>query len=115
MRDERASVFNWAVALEGRVAESVGTYISYGTNFSSNDGSDSNLMVAPWDIRTVSLGVDFRIGGRSLTLGGAFGWGNSSSRDKSDLVPNVDFDPPLDLGTTPVRYRSFGVILGFEL
>jgi len=114
VRDKRASVFNWAVALEGRVAESVGTYISYGTDLSSNDGSDSNLVVAPWDIRTVSVGVDLRIGGRSLTLGGAFGWGNSSTRDKTDLFPNADLDPPSNFGPTPVRYRSFGVIVGFE-
>ena len=113
--DERDSVLNWAVAIEGRVAERVTAYASYATDSSSNDGSDSNLVVAPWDIRTLSVGADFRIRGRSLTLGGAFGWGDSLTRDKADLVPDADFDPPLYLGPSPVQYRSFGVILGFEL
>ena len=112
--DERHSVLNWAVAIEGRVAERVTAYASYATDQSSNDGSDSNLVVAPWDIRTVSVGADFRIAGRSLTLGGALGWGNSSTRDKKDLIDNAPVDPPLNFEQTPVRYRSFGVILGFE-
>jgi len=112
--DERESVLNWAVAIEGRVAERVTGYASYATDHSSNDGSNSNLVVAPWDIRTVSLGADFRIAGRSLTFGGAFGWGNSSTRDKTDLIDNPPVDPPLNFEQTPVRYRSFGVILGFE-
>ena len=112
--DERASVLNWAVSVEARVAERVTTYGSYATDYSSNDGSMSNLVVAPWDIRTVSFGADLRIAGRSLTLGGAFGWGTSSTRDRSSLVPPTDLDPPPDLGPTPVRYRSFTLILGFE-
>ena len=112
--DERSSVLNWAMAIEGRVAERVTAYVSYSTDLSSNDGSDSDLVMATWDIRTLSFGADFRIGGRSLTLGGAFGWGDSSTRDKTDLFPNVDLDPPPDFGPTPVRYRSFRLILGFE-
>ncbi len=112
--DERDSVLNWAVAVEGLVTERVTAYASYATDQSANDGSDSNLVVAPWDIRTVSLGADFRIAGRSLTVGGAFGWGDSTTRDKKDLILNADLDPPPNFAPTPVRYRSFGVILGFE-
>lgn len=113
--DERDSVLNWAVAIEARVAPRVTGYASYATDQSSNDGSDSNLVIAPWDIRSLSLGADFRIAGRSLTLGGAFGWGNSTTREKTDLILNAPVDPPPNFTPTPVRYRSFRVILGFEL
>ena len=112
--DERGSVLNWAVAVEGRVREAVTAYVGYGTDFSSDDGSESNLVVAPWDIRTVSVGADFRIRGRSLTLGGAYGWGGVPSRDVTDSVPADDLDPPLGLQPGPVRYRSIRIILGFE-
>jgi hypothetical protein len=114
LSDDRASVLNWAVAIEGRLGETVTTYASYGTDFSSNDRSESNLVVAPWDIRTVSLGADFRIAGRSLTLGGAYGWGGTPSRNVMDSVPDADLDPPLDFEPGPVRYRSIRIILGFE-
>lgn len=112
--DERASVLNWAVAVEGPVAERVTIYASYGTDKSSQDGSGSNLVVAAWDIETVSLGADFRIAGRSLTLGGAFGWGEGTTKDRIDLVSSTDLDPPFDLGPSPIRYRSFLLNLGFE-
>jgi hypothetical protein len=114
LSDDRASVLNWAVAIEGRLGETVTTYASFGTDFSSNDRSESNLVVAPWDIRTVSLGADFRIAGRSLTLGGAYGWGGTPSRNVMDSVPDADLDPPLDFEPGPVRYRSIRIILGFE-
>jgi hypothetical protein len=112
--DERSSVLNWALAVEGRVAETVTTYASYATDYSSSDGSDTNLIVTPWDIQAVSVGVDFRIRGRSLTLGAALGWAHSSSRDLRDFVPGADLDPPLSFEPTPLRYRSFGLVLGFE-
>ena len=115
MSDERASVLNWAAAVEGQLAERVTIYVSYGTDRSSQGESESNLAVASWDIRTVSLGADFRIAGRSLTLGGAFGWGDGTTRERIDLVSSTDFDPPFSLGPSPIRYRSFLLNLGFEL
>ena len=113
--DARSSVLNWVVAVEGRLSEVVTTYASFGKDFSSNDGTESNLVMAPWDIRSVSLGVDWRFRGRSLTLGVAFGWANSPSWDVTDSVPSVGLDPPLSFEPGPIRYRSFSFILGFEL
>jgi len=113
--DERDSVFNWAIAADYRMSDVVTSYVSYSTDFSSrSDGSEATLVIAPWDIRSVSFGVDLRIRGRSLTFGGAYGWGGGTTRDLRDLVPAGSFDPPLDFEPTPISYGSFRLILGFE-
>ena len=112
--DERVSVFNWAVSAEQRVSRTVTTYASYATDFSWNSSADTNLAVSSWDIRTVSLGVDLRIRGRSLTLGGAYGWGSDTTRDLRHLPPEQSLDPPLAFEPVPVGFRSFRLILGFE-
>jgi len=113
--DRRESTLNWAIAADHRVSDAITTYLSFATDISSSDGSSQALLVVPWDIHTVSLGVDLRVRGRSLTVGGAFGWGGSPTRNLDDLVPPGRFEPPPGFEPALISYRSFRLILGFEL
>jgi len=113
--DARSSVFNWSMAVEQRLTESVTGYLSFHTNASSADRPDADLLLGAPDIRTVSAGADLRIAGRSITLGGSFGWATSTSTGLQTLLPLIGLQPPVGFEPLTVHYRSFGIVLGFEL
>ena len=117
VEDERESVLNWALATEHRVSDRVTAYASFATDYSSIDEAASygGFSVAAWDVRQVSLGVNLRIRGRSLALGGAYGWGDSLGQQLVDLQAEADpGDVLVPVEPTPFSYSMFRLILGFR-
>ena len=88
IQDERRSIWNLAVGLEHEFSPAFKAYASVFTDKSAHPGEPgaTDLAVTNWDVRMMTIGADFAILGRHLTVGLGYGSGSSESDQLADIV-----------------------------
>ncbi len=127
------SVFNWAIGIEKTMSNRVSVSAGFRTNRSYFDRTFEervvargkrtlndnalNLDISSWDIYHMVFGFTLNQERRDLSLGLTYSWA-----DDGAIRQFANFDQPTEstflLGqkqTTPARYYSFGVVLGYTL
>jgi hypothetical protein len=109
---EQTDVLNWALGLEYAINETFSGYLSYFLDNSTldDDIERADLSGLPIDIKTITLGTDFKVGTALLTLGIGYGWGSELDQELTDVLRQ---DDP-DFQATYV-YRSIKLLFGFEI
>ncbi len=107
------SVVNWGIGIEQGFGDEDSFYLSFITDQSSYQAvGGRRSALSTWDIKHLSGGVAFTIGGAELTLGGGFGWGQNKA--VADVEPGTSILPqtvvPGGVGYTRLKF-----IVGFAL
>ncbi len=109
---ELGHVVNWGVGVEYNLKPDLNLYGSFYTDNSAlpDDLDEPVISLISVDIKTVTVGADFRIGPALLTLGVGRGWGNHLAEGLSDLVGGPDQDVQV-----VQAYSNWIALFGFEL
>ncbi len=111
------SVVNWGAGLEYPLSGRLTGYLSYHTDFSTENRVDAGGPLAVWDIHHYAGGLSLNFGSKRFQAGLIYAEGSKDLPGTIDLVPGL-----LDaIGETSLtqdleaRYRSFMLLVGLNL
>lgn len=113
VQQQLQSVVNVGVGLEHAFGPKFTGYASFRTDQSAlGPAQDNNSLVARWDLRHVTGGVQWTIGRSDIVLGGDFAFG--ATTQSSDIGMTSSGAPLVPAGAR-VGYEAFTLIFGFRL
>jgi hypothetical protein len=118
IQQELKSVVAWAVGVQRALSDKVGGYLSFASDPSASPDEPTSrdaTTVGNWDIRTITAGATFPLGGSELTVGLGYAWGSGTAKQLADFTSIGGGDIVPSGVTTPIDYNSIRFTIGFSI